>query len=186
MTFNISPESSKWSVAAKEGALLALVTVILTTVTTCLSENTLVNALIWLVKLAGTIWLLRFFMKKWGEAHEGESTYGFGFATSLCSAVIIAAYTFVMYKYLVPEQIVEVLEKAESILASTPGVTQDIIDQFIALEDDYAQIQSIFRLVWCTVFGSIISAILKNGTSKGTSVFTEAEMTQNNDEDDDI
>ena len=186
MNFTPSPESSKWSVAAKEGALLALVTVALTTVTTCLSENSLINTLVWIVKLVGTIWLLRFFMKKWGEVHEGESTFGFGFATSLCSAVIIAAYTFILYQYLVPDEIANVFETVESTLAGTPGITQDVIDKVLAMEDNYAQLSSITQFALCTLYGLIISAILKKGTSK-IPVFTEAEMTQNNnDEDDDI
>ena len=166
MNMTFPGESSTWSAAAKAGVLLALVTVALTTVTTCFAENTLVNTAAWFVKLIGTICLLRFFMKKWGEAHEGESTFGFGFATSLCSAIIIAAYVFVLYKYLVPDQVAKVFEATESTLAGTPGISRDIIDKVLAMEDNYAQITSIGKFALCTLYGLIFSAILKGGTTR--------------------
>ena len=49
--------NSKWSLAARDGLILAAVTVVVSTLT-FLTKNTFLSTLLWLVKLGGSIWLL--------------------------------------------------------------------------------------------------------------------------------
>ena len=69
--------NSKWSLAARDGLILAAVTVVVSTLT-FLTKNTFLGTLLWLVKLGGSIWLLSVIMKRYGKAHPEESTFSYG------------------------------------------------------------------------------------------------------------
>ena len=57
MESNAPSENSKWSLAARDGLILAAVTVVISTLT-FLTQNSFLSTLLWLVKLGGSIWVL--------------------------------------------------------------------------------------------------------------------------------
>ena len=75
MTDTVNTAPSKWSLAAKDGLILAAVTVVVSTLT-FLTKNAFLSGLLWLVKLAGSIWLLSVILKRYGKDHPDESTFG--------------------------------------------------------------------------------------------------------------
>ena len=96
--------NSKWSLAAKDGLILAAVTVVISTLT-FLTKNTILSSLLWLIKLGGSIWLLSVIMKRYGKAHPEESTFSYGLIVCVLSALVCAVWAFVEYQFLFPNAV---------------------------------------------------------------------------------
>lgn len=65
---------SKWREAARDGLLLALVTVVIISFN-ALVDNGVLKMLFWLVKFVGSVWLLLFFMKKFQKVESNSSVF---------------------------------------------------------------------------------------------------------------
>lgn len=173
--------SSKWSLAAKDGLILAAVTVVISTLT-FLTKNSFLNTLLWLVKLGGSIWLLSVIMKRYGKAHPEESTFSYGLIVCVLSALVCAVWAFIEYQFLFPGAVAEAFEQMYSNFEQMGTMMPEgFTDIMLKMEDNYAQINCISTFIWCSLFGLLLSAILAR-TGSRKSVFTEEEMKQNNDE----
>ena len=174
--------ASKLSLAAKDGLILAAVTVVVSTLT-FLTKNSFLSTLLWLVKLGGSIWLLWVILKRYGKDHPNESTFGYGVLVCLLSAIVCSVWAFVEYQFLFPNAVAEAFEEMytnfEQMGAMFPDSVSDIM---LKMEDNYAQINCITSFFWCVLLGVIFSAILSRPTSGNRSVFTPEEMNQNQDD----
>lgn len=182
MEQNQASGASKWSLAAKDGLILAAVSVVISTLT-FLTKNTFVGTLLWLVKLGGSIWLLSVIMKRYGKDHPEESTFGYGVMVCFLSAIVCAVWAFVEYQFLFPGAVAEAFEQMstqfEQMGAMMPEGFSDVM---LRMEDNYTQINCISTFVWCVLLGLIFSAILsRSGANK--KVFTDEEMKQNREDD---
>lgn len=173
--------NSKWSLAARDGLILAAVTVVVSTLT-FLTKNTFLSTLLWMVKLGGSIWLLSVIMKRYGKEHPDESTFSYGVIVCVFSAIVCAVWAFVEYQFLFPGAVAEAFEQMytqfEQMGASLPDEVGDMV---LKMEDNYAQINCITTFFWCILLGLVFSAILSRG-QRNKSVFTEEEMHQNNED----
>ena len=69
----------KWSSAAKNGLILASITIGVSLISSLLhSSSFIVGALLWIVKTGGSIWLLHRIMKEYSALKE-SITYGESF-----------------------------------------------------------------------------------------------------------
>ena len=178
-----STGSSKWSLAAKDGLILAAVTVVVSTLT-FLTKNNVLGTLLWLVKLVGSIWVLRVIMRRYGQDHPDESTFGYGAVVCVCSALVCAIWAFAEYQFLFPEAVAEAFDEmyhAFEQMGST--MPEEFTDVMLKMEDNYAQINCITTFVWCSLLGLLFSAIISSIDARRKSVFTDEEMKQNRDED---
>jgi len=176
-----SNNSSKWSLAAKDGLILAAVTVVVSTLT-FLTKNSFLNTLLWLVKLGGSIWLLSVIMRRYGKAHPDESTFSYGLIVCVLSAIVCAVWAFVEYQFLFPGAIAEAFEQMYTQLDQMGSMMPEgVKDMMFKMEDNYAQINCITTFFWCTLLGLLFSAILARGGAR-KSVFSDEEMKQNNDD----
>lgn len=174
--------NSKWSLAAKDGLILAAVTVVVSTLT-FLTKNSILSLLLWLVKLGGSIWLLSVIMKRYGKAHPEESTFSYGLIVCVLSAVVCAVWAFIEYQFLFPGAVAEAFEQMYTQFEQMGSVFPDeFTDVLLKMEDNYAQINCISTFIWCTLLGLLFSAILARTTSGNRSVFTPEEMKQNQDD----
>ena len=174
--------NSKWSLAAKDGLILAAVTVFISTLT-FLTKNTILSSLLWLIKLGGSIWLLSVIMKRYGKAHPEESTFSYGLIVCVLSALVCAVWAFVEYQFLFPNAVAEAFEQMYTQFEQMGSMFPDeFTDVLLKMEDNYAQINCISTFVWCTLLGLLFSAILARTTSGNRSVFTPEEMKQNQDD----
>lgn len=177
-----NPANSKWSQAAKDGLILAAVSVVIMTIN-LLTQSGFLNTLLWAIKLGGSIWLLSVIMKHYGATHPEEtSTFSYGVLVCVCSALVCAVWSFVLYQYLFPNAVAEAMEQAyETIEQMGTAVPDELTDMMLRFEDNYAQINCVTTFFWCTLLGLLFSAILsRSGARK--SVFTDEEMKQNNDD----
>lgn len=174
--------NSKWSLAAKDGLILAAVTVVISTLT-FLTKNTILSSLLWLIKLGGSIWLLSVIMKRYGKAHPEESTFSYGLIVCVLSALVCAVWAFVEYQFLFPNAVAEAFEQMYTQFEQMGSMFPDeFTDVLLKMEDNYSQINCISTFVWCTLLGLLFSAILARTTSGNRSVFTPEEMKQNQDD----
>ena len=174
--------NSKWSLAARDGLILAAVTVVVSTLT-FLTKNGFLTSLLWLVKLVGSIWVLRVIMKRYGDTHPDEPTFGYGVIVCLLSAIICAVWAFVEYQFLFPGAVADAFEQMYETFEQMGGMFPDeMTDVMLKMEDNYAQINCISTFIWCTLLGLLFSAIIARTTSGNKSVFTPEEMKQNQDD----
>ena len=110
MESTVSTGPSKWSLAAKDGLILAAVTVVVSTLT-FLTKNSFLGTLLWLVKLGGSIWVLSVIMKRYGREHPDESTFSYGLIVCVLSALVCAVWTFVEFQFLFPGSVAEAFEQ---------------------------------------------------------------------------
>ena len=173
--------NTKWSLAAKDGLILAAVTVVISTLT-FLTNNSFLSLLLRLVKLGGSIWLLSVIMRRFTKAYPDESPFGYGVIVCVLSALVCAVWSFIEYQFLFPGAVAEAFEQVytqfEQMGAALPDEATDMI---LRMEDNYAQINCITTFFWCSLLGLIFSAILSRGTGR-KSVFTDEEMRRNDDE----
>ena len=181
MESTVSTGPSKWSLAAKDGLILAAVTVVVSTLT-FLTKNSFLGTLLWLVKLGGSIWVLSVILKRYGRGHPDESTFSYGLIVCVLSALVCAVWTFVEFQFLFPGSVAEAFEQMYTQIEQMGGALPDeMTDLFLKMEDNYAQINCITTFFWCILLGLVFSAILSRG-QRNKSVFTEEEMHQNNDD----
>ncbi len=169
-----------WGEAGIDGIFLALVTIAVATLETFVSSGIL-DIILWIAKLVATIWLLRFFMQRFGMNNEGSSTFKFGFATSFCSALLCGVFYFALYRFICPEKVSESFDLVVSNLASTGALTDEISDSLLMIQDNFAQLTSVFTFLWCTFLGLIFSAILSKKPGNAGDVFTKDELNGNDE-----
>ena len=105
----------KWSLAAKYGLLLSLVTIAVSLLG-ILFENMpkFLNTLISLAKWAAIIWLLYTFMKKYSQKCSESVSYGksykFGLTVCFLSAIVCTAYMYIAMVVIDPSSTSELAE----------------------------------------------------------------------------
>lgn len=182
MEQNASSGTSKWSLAARDGLILASITVVVSTLT-FLTKNSFLTTLLWLVKLVGSIWLLTVIMKRYGKDHPDESTFSYGTIVCVLSALVCAIWAFAEYQFLFPGAVEEAFDQAfQNIEQMGMSMPEEVTDMMLRMQDNYAQINCITTFVWCSLLGLLFSAIISHSI-KPKNVFTDEEMKQNRDED---
>ena len=125
-----STSSSKWSLAARDGLILAAVTVVVSTLT-FLTENAILSGLLWFVKLVGSIWVLRIIMRRYAIDHPDESVFSYGVIVCVLSALVCAVWAFVEYQFLFPDAVAKAFEQTfasfESMGAMMPEGFEDMM-----------------------------------------------------------
>ena len=160
-------QTNSWSLAAVNGLLLALVTIILTLVQTVLEPGTAIKVLIWIAKLVGSLWLLYYFIKDYAKDSEVftyKMGFNYGFKVCLLSSLVCAIYMFMHFAVIFPEAVQASLEQAAAMMQSS---NPDAVDAINRISGKLPQIVTITVLVYYTLFGIVASAIIANFTKKG-------------------
>lgn len=106
---------------------------------------TVVNALLWMLKLVGCLWLLRFFMLR------------FGMFTALFSAIIVAGIGLVNITLIAPESMQSAIEAAMQSYSSALSASEQV-----TLERTLSRLPLISffsSLVYCFLFGTVAAKI---------------------------
>ncbi len=159
----------KWSLAAKYGLLLSLVTIAVSLLG-ILFENMpkFLNTLLSLAKWAAIIWLLYTFMKKYSQKCSESVSYGksykFGLTVCFLSAIVCTAYMYIAMVVIDPSSTSELAETMllafEESGVALPGMDYQSLCAMIPK----VMIFSIF--FDCMFWGLIIPAIIANYTKK--------------------
>lgn len=162
-------QSNRWSSAATNGILLALITIISVLIQAVFEPtNKIINFAIWAIKTVGSIWLLYYFLKEYAK-HFNKFTYknGFhyGFLVAFFSSILCAAYMFLHYAVIFPDSIAAQTDQIMEMMASTNPEGMDAFEKMIPM---MPQIIFISTFIYNTIIGLIASAIMANYTKKGS------------------
>ena len=161
-------QSNKWSIAAQNALILALVTILATLLQAVFPQMPgFIGILIWIVKLVLSIYLVYYFIKDYSKHFETFTfKQGFNFGAILCllSSVICAAYLFLHMGFLFPEATTSQMEMvAQTMESSNPEGAEAIF----GVMEHLPKLAFGFSLIYYTIFGLIVSAIVANYTKKG-------------------
>lgn len=122
---------------------------------------TSVTFIIWLVQFAGCILLMRFFMLKLTadyDAVDNRTTYRFGIIISLLSAIVFSTLLLAIVLYVFPGSIEQQFNTVQESLGSMLDTnTMKALDN---LKENYAVPFFFSNLIYCFVYGTVLSAIL--------------------------
>ena len=169
----------KWSSAAKNGLILASITIGVSLISSLLhSSSFIVGALLWIVKTGGSIWLLHRIMKEYSALKE-SITYGesfkYGFAVTLFSSLVISAYLFLSLTVIFPsemEKLTEVMQMVMQMVMANGNYTaeeESAMERHMGILPQYYVIVTFIKL---SILGAIASAVIASFT-KRTNPFEE-------------
>ena len=167
----MNEKNSIWEHAGKAGLVLGGVSIVYMLITSLLgkvAENagsgltilmTLVNFLLWAAKFCACIYLMRFFMLRFSKADpaaDNNRVFRFGARTALLSALLYSAFYLAYVSFIAPDT----FEKATEMLQDNPLLSSS---DMAAVEEMLPRLPtfSFFaNLLYCWLFGTILSAIL--------------------------
>lgn len=159
-----------WNEAGKAGLVLGLVSIaylIITHFTGKMAGSGLgafaigtLNFVLWAGKLFLCIWLVRYFLLQFSKRNpsaDNKKVFSFGMVTALYSAILYSAFYLLYVLYLAPESIAASMDAIMSQYAS--GVDSNTLEMMENMKADMPTISFFVNLVWCWLFGTILSAI---------------------------
>ncbi len=122
---------------------------------------TLLLGLVWIVKFGGCIWLMMFFMKKFAAENpeaDNKDTRRFGVITALLSAIVYSAASFANVAFISADLFAEQTELMMQQMA--PMMDSNTLEAMNMYMENLPELTFISNLIYCFIFGAIISAIL--------------------------
>ena len=157
-----------WEEAGKAGLALGAVSSIYLFLSQFLAEtqmpalvSMLVTTVLWAAKFGGCIWLMMYFMKKFAQQNPGienSTTYRFGMAVSVLSALVYAAASFANTAFFSADMISENMNILMEQMA--PMMDSNSVSQMDDLMAKLPQITFFSNLFYCIIYGSALSFIL--------------------------
>ncbi len=160
--------NNKWQLAAMNGLLLSLVTIIYSLIQSVFTPNGIISMALWAIKFAGCIYLLYYFMKQYSAKSEqisyGES-FRFGFITCTFSAIVCSCFSFISLTLLFPDSVELALEQMQSVMA-TQSYSSEQESMMEGMMNKLPQLTLFSSLIYYIIFGAIASSIIANYTKK--------------------
>lgn len=161
-------QRNMWNAAGKAGLILGLASAACMFAAQLINQSelgaivsTIANGILWLVKFIGCIWLMSFFMKQYVSSHEevtNSETMKFGMAVSLLSALVYSTFTLANVTLISPDLYAQQIDQVMHTYAQTmDSNTLAMMDKFMGM---IPQITFITNLLYCTLYGVVLSFIL--------------------------
>jgi hypothetical protein len=158
-----------WDGAGKAGLVLGLVSSAYVLISMLLSKlngstgmallSTVLAFLLWALKFGGCIYLMKLFMTRFAAAHPGcdnSDTFRFGMATAFLSALIFSAFDMAYLTWIAPDTMSQAIETATEAYGSMlPAESLEAMQEM-----NFGQISFFTNLIYCFLFGTVLSAIL--------------------------
>lgn len=159
-----------WSLAAKNGLIFSLISIIANLLTTTLELAMTMNILVVIVKFVLIIWLLYYYMKHYTEDVSGYVSYGtsfgYGFKLCLCSAFVCTVFAVLLYFVIAPDLLEKSLETALPMMQNSyPGIELDY-DEIMKIAPTLVIVSEMLK---CLFWGLVLPAIIANFT-KNTDI----------------
>ena len=158
-----------------DGLLLALISIVTTLVKSSITLGGGMSILLVIAQLVATIWMLLYFMKRYGaeqEQYPRSMAFNYGFLTSICSNVIIMAYLLLHYHLIFPEATAEFIDSFIAGMQQAGGSNMDTIE---GLAKHLPLLIPVITFFMYTIWSLIISAILASFAKKETPIFQTEE-----------
>ena len=117
----------------------------------------LLNFVLWAAKFAGCILLMKFFMKGFAaQNEENPRSFAFGVAVAFLSAVVYSAVNLAFYTFIQPSYFSDAIE----MLRDNPMFNEAMMEEMENMTPMFPAVNFVVNLVYCTLFGTVVSAIL--------------------------
>ena len=123
--------------------------------------TTIVGGLLWCAETAGCIGLMYFYMKKFSSEFPSEDRkriHRLGVAIAFFSALIYAAMTFANIAYISADYFADAFQQLIQNAASALDSNSRAL--MVKIMDNLPQIAFFSNLIYCFIFGTIVSSIL--------------------------
>jgi len=165
----MTDKKTLWNEAAKAGVALGMASITYQMCTWGLGNITepglaagaasAAAFILWGVKFAGCILLMKHFMKKYvaDEPDAGNfDSFRFGAATAVLSAVLFAGFNLAFYSFIQPDAFNDIIDT----LRGNPMINGESIELLEGMAPKYPTISFFSSLIYCSLFGTVLSAIL--------------------------
>lgn len=119
------------------------------------------TAALWIVKVAGCIFILRAFMLDLVNSYDGirrRQTMKFGVLAALFSSLIFSAANLADVLYICPDTVEQAIDLAMSQYSTVLGSNElEMLDTF---KDNMPAITFFSNLIYCFLYGAVLSAIM--------------------------
>ncbi len=159
-----------WNEAGKAGLALGAVSALYLFATQFMgkaemsgSVSVLLTGILWIAKFGGCIWLMMFFMKKFAAENPETDIKGvrrFGTIAALLSAIVYSAISFANVAFISADMFAEQMDMMLQQMA--PMLDSNTISQMDETIQNLPQITFFTNLVYCFIYGTILSAILSS------------------------
>ena len=120
-----------------------------------------VAIVLWAVKLVICIWMMKFFMTRFASEHDGidnKTVFRMGMMTALLSAVMYSAIYLANILYISADFYEHTFQTM--IQQMTPAMDSNSLTMVEKLIGKLPQIMFFYNIVYCFLFGTVLSAIL--------------------------
>ena len=171
-----------WDGAGKAGLVLGLVPIVYMLIEQLLLQDaaeklgtapaTLVTFLLWAAKFVGCILLMRWYMRRFADTHDGvtrRDASRYGSAIALTSALIYSAFVLAWSKFIDTEMFTRAFEQAaEQYSAYMNSNTMEMMEE---MQSKTPVIAFFSNFIWCFLYGSILSSILSSRIGRDVDPF---------------
>lgn len=164
-----------WNNAGKSGLALGCVSaafMFISQAVSGMSSATLalmINFLLWIVKFAGCIWLMRLFMRRLADSYDGvtnASVMKFGMMTAFLSALIFSSVQLANMLFISQDLINAQYDEVMDTYRNMGMLDHNTMSVMENMRNFYPQIAFFTQLIYCFVYGTILSAILSRNIPK--------------------
>ena len=116
---------------------------------------------LWTVKFGGCIWLMKYFMTKFATENNGtdnRDAFRMGMTTALLSAIMYSAIYLANMLYLSADFYEQTFQAV--IEQMRPTLDSNSLTMLERLIGNLPKIMFFYNLTYCTIFGTVLSAIL--------------------------
>ncbi len=171
-----------WDGAGKAGLVLGLVPIVYMLIEQLLLQDAAeklgtapaahVTFLLWAAKFVGCILLMRWYMRRFADTHDGvtrRDASRYGSAIALTSALIYSAFVLAWSKFIDPEMFTRAFEQAaEQYSAYMNSNTMEMMEE---MQSKTPVIAFFSNFIWCFLYGSILSSILSSRIGRDVDPF---------------
>lgn len=128
-----------------------------------------------LAKLVGLIWLMRFLMGKMRKNYDigRVQIRRYGTWIALLSAILTAACSYICIEYAFPDFYKETLDEVWKTMGSMmDDNSRGVIEYY---ENNLAMISMASNLIWCFLYGWVLSCILAPRVAPANNIFDDFE-----------
>ena len=170
----MNEKNTFWESAGKAGLALGGVSILYMVITALIGNGSsdapsallrLFSALLWLAKLVGCIYLMRFFMLRFSNDNpsaDNGRVFRFGMVVALLSALLYAGASLAYSSFINPH----LFEDAFAQLLDNPMFADQMGDQMEELLPRLPAISFYSNLIYCFLFGTIVSAVFSRNIPK--------------------
>lgn len=157
-----------WNMAGTAGLLMGLISTASMFIGQAMSTTqmpafavSVIGFILWAAETGGCIYLMQLYMKKFAAAcpeADNRATFRMGMATALLSALVYSAASFANMAFISADYYAEQFEMMMQQMAPMmDSNTATVMDNMLS---SMPQITFISNLIYCFLFGTVVSAIL--------------------------